>query len=98
MGHGELEKIDLVRTNTSHFSHAGGSGIESILPDESPQHPRKLVLLIVTQGEIQDTVAGVAQTAVPKIVIDGNEGRFWQRQKDFRYPVVEDQFPRANLL
>lgn len=88
----------MVQTDTSHFSHAGAAGIKALLLEQIAQHLGNLVLLLVAQREVEDAIAGVAEPAVPKTVIDGNESGFGYSQKNRRNPLVGDAFTWAQLL
>jgi hypothetical protein len=65
-GHGEFVVIDVFHPNPRHFSHSVGSSGKTLLLEEVAKHLRKLILLFIGQGKIQDAVVAMKKNGDSK--------------------------------
>lgn len=67
-------------------------------PKQPPQECGQNVLFSRRKLKIEDAVPRVAQSAIPKALIDGDERRRLQSSQDFGDPIIQDMFPRTKRL
>lgn len=94
----ELPVVDAVRSDVRHLPHAGGTGPKLGQAEQRPEHAGDKPLLFVGQGEVEDTVVRMAEAAVPKRVVDGDERRLLKREKYLGNALVEQQFAGSQLV
>ncbi len=70
----QLPPGDVVTADARHLAHARGAGAELRQAQQPAQEGGNVALLVLAEGEVQDAVATVPTSPMPKPLVDGDEG------------------------